>query len=402
MPAKESKVPDEIKCHEHQEGVTRVFECDAVQGCENGSNSWFPSAEDSNAVVAATNAQSFTVTFLVLVVHLAMPSQRMTKAGYIVELRALGETPPVSWTLPELKMRLHELKESLGLPLRSPKSQTQFRTLVIEMKKCRKKADLQEFTGGPMQLHMTHNETMETLQKMCLRRIYESTKPAAEDPVGFGAHSALSGDLHAPGRVLPMGEADCGRGPGGLPPDATCRMAEQHGPAAERRDQAAAPSLGSQKASGPEDKNHALGRIFSQLERERGADEHDQDTPRRGVAAEGGAASQEARDPRRDDVHGLFSRGVALDQEVSESTGHSGVFNSGSAVCNISQDDKWEPLPGSKSRQLSFQASNLLPEAFGSLVANQRLKLLFPRELPDCGRQPSIEKRVVRQEMFFV
>lgn len=45
-------------------------------------------------------------------------------------------------------------------------------------------------------------------------------------------------------------------------------------------------------------------------------------------------------------------------------------------MCNISQDDKWEPLPGSKSRQLSFQASNLLPEAFGSLVANQRLKLL--------------------------
>jgi hypothetical protein len=63
---------------------------------------------------------------------------------------------------------------------------------VIEMNKCRKKADLQEFTRGPMQLHMTGNETMETLQKMCLRRIYESTKPAAEDPVGFGAHSALS------------------------------------------------------------------------------------------------------------------------------------------------------------------------------------------------------------------
>ena len=247
---------DEITCHEHQEGVTRVFECDAVQGCENGSNSWFQSAEDSNAVVAATNAQSFTVTFLVLVVHLAMPSQRMTKEEYIVELETLGETP-VSWTLPELKMRLHELKESLGLPLRSSKSQTQFRTLVIEMNKCRKKADLQEFTRGPMQLHMTGNETMETLQKMCLRRIYESTKSAAEDPVGFGAHSALSYEeiyMHQE-EYCRWVKPTAAEGQADLPPDATCRMAEQHGPAAERRDQAAAPSLGSQEASGPEDKN---------------------------------------------------------------------------------------------------------------------------------------------------
>lgn len=123
-----------------------------------------------------------------------MPSARMNKEDYILELRALGEEVPPSWTIPEMKVRILEIKEEQGMSLQNPgKSNTPFRVLAIEMNKCsKKKADLQEFTRTRLQLHVTGNETIAQLQKACLRKIYEITPPTPHDPTGFGAHSALS------------------------------------------------------------------------------------------------------------------------------------------------------------------------------------------------------------------
>ena len=112
----------------------------------------------------------------------AMPSARM------------GEEVPSAWTIPEMKVRIQEIKEEQGMSLQSSgKKNTPFRVLAIEMNKCsKKKADLQEFTRTRLQMHVTGNETIAQLQKACLRKIYEITPPTPHDPTGFGVHSALS------------------------------------------------------------------------------------------------------------------------------------------------------------------------------------------------------------------
>ena len=124
----------------------------------------------------------------------AMPSARMNKEDYVLELRGLGEEVPSSWTIPEMKVRIQEIKEEQGMTLQSSgKKNTPCRVLAIEMNKCsKKKADLQEFTRTRLQMHVTGNETIAQLQKACLRKIYEITPPTPHDPTGFGVHSALS------------------------------------------------------------------------------------------------------------------------------------------------------------------------------------------------------------------
>ena len=101
---------------------------------------------------------------------------------------------PSAWTIPEMKVRIQEIKEEQGMSLQSSgKRNTPFRVLAIEMNKCSKtKADLQEFTRTRLQMHVTGNETIAQLQKACLRKIYEITPPTPHDPTGFGVHSALS------------------------------------------------------------------------------------------------------------------------------------------------------------------------------------------------------------------
>jgi len=141
-----------------------------------------------------TNSVTKTVQGQPPVSSTAMPSARMNKEDYILELQGLGEEVPSMWTIPELKVRIQEIKEEQGMTLQSSgKRNTPFRVLAIEMNKCSKKrADLQEFTRTRLQMHVTGNETIAQLQKACLRKIYEITPPTPHDPTGFGVHSALS------------------------------------------------------------------------------------------------------------------------------------------------------------------------------------------------------------------
>ena len=118
---------------------------------------------------------------------------RMNKEDYIQELRALGEEAPLSWTIPEIKLRILEIKEENGMPTQKMgKKSTPFRILVIAMNKCKKKAELQEFARETMKVHVNLNDAIQELQKKCLRRIYETTPATGMDPVGFGQHCSLT------------------------------------------------------------------------------------------------------------------------------------------------------------------------------------------------------------------
>lgn len=106
----------------------------------------------------------------------------------------LGEEAPNSWTRSELQIRIKEIRSEQGLATPIPgKRGTPFRQQVIAMNKAaKKKPDLQEFTRVQMALKVNGNETIAQLEKMCLQKIYETTPPSGEDPVGFGLHCSLS------------------------------------------------------------------------------------------------------------------------------------------------------------------------------------------------------------------
>ena len=58
-----------------------------------------------------TNSVTKTVRGQPPVSSTAMPSARMNKEDYILELQGLGEEVPSMWTIPELKVRIQEIKE---------------------------------------------------------------------------------------------------------------------------------------------------------------------------------------------------------------------------------------------------------------------------------------------------
>lgn len=117
-----------------------------------------------------------------------------SKSQLVAELTRLGESPPGSWTVLELSTRLDELKEEKGVPKTvRGKVATPLRVWMIRLNEAsKKKATLQSFVRDSLQLNLTMNETMATLQRMAVQKIYMETDPREEDPVGFGQHSSLS------------------------------------------------------------------------------------------------------------------------------------------------------------------------------------------------------------------
>lgn len=117
---------------------------------------------------------------------------KMVRADYIEAIRALGEEPPASWTVPELKTRLAELEEELGIH-QEKKHYTPLKAMMVEMNRAsKKKADLQAFANQRMGINVNGKETIPILQRECVRKAYMMTTPTAVDPVGFGVHAALS------------------------------------------------------------------------------------------------------------------------------------------------------------------------------------------------------------------
>lgn len=104
----------------------------------------------------------------------------------------LGEEAPKEWTIPELTVRIQELKEAKGIPT-NQRGKTPLRAMIIKMNQAsRRKGDLQAFAQTELGLTINHNETIIQLQKACLTKIYLITEPSSEDPVAFGAHSNLN------------------------------------------------------------------------------------------------------------------------------------------------------------------------------------------------------------------
>ncbi|CAL1171479.1 unnamed protein product [Cladocopium goreaui] len=87
-------------------------------------------------------------------------------------LKELGEEPPAQWKNPELKVRLMEVEEELGIDKlrRSRHHQTELMTWVTRL----------------------NQETIPVLQKQAMEKIYLLTEPDGQDPMGFGQHASLT------------------------------------------------------------------------------------------------------------------------------------------------------------------------------------------------------------------
>lgn len=115
-----------------------------------------------------------------------------TKKDYVAELEALGETAPEKWTVTELRVRISELKEEMGIPENKGRK-TDLQMWVLRLNKAsRKKAELQAFNREELQIPQDLNLTIPQLQKQAMEKIYLISRAEASDPVGFGQHSALT------------------------------------------------------------------------------------------------------------------------------------------------------------------------------------------------------------------
>ena len=115
----------------------------------------------------------------------------MKKDALIAAIQELGEEPPSSWGVTELRCRLLQMEEAQGITKKDKK--TPLQRLVIQMNVAsKKKENLQAFARQEMGLTITTNETVAQLQRQCMEKIYYLAPADAQDPVGFGEHSSLT------------------------------------------------------------------------------------------------------------------------------------------------------------------------------------------------------------------
>ena len=113
----------------------------------------------------------------------------LTKSQLVGALTALGEMPPKSWNMPELKLRLLELQGDLLNEDKPKKSRTSHRAMVIELNSAKKenKERLRQHVGQNLKVPLAGNETINQLMH---KAIYDQSEPSPLDPVGFGVHAA--------------------------------------------------------------------------------------------------------------------------------------------------------------------------------------------------------------------
>ena len=115
-----------------------------------------------------------------------------SKAQLIAELPSLGEVPPSSWTLQELKLRLKELRNEMGLLEKGKKNRSPLRTMTIDLNKAKKekKENLRNHVAQTLRVPLTGNEAMDQLMNKGLQAIYDQPPATGTDPVGFEVHAA--------------------------------------------------------------------------------------------------------------------------------------------------------------------------------------------------------------------
>ena len=119
---------------------------------------------------------------------------RPTKKDDLIQaIKSLGEEPPSSWKVAELKVRLAELEESKGIYRHRGKTQTPLQLWMIRLNEAKKnKANLQMFTRETLGVPITGNEVMDELTRKCVEKIYLVSKPDGADGMGFGRHASKS------------------------------------------------------------------------------------------------------------------------------------------------------------------------------------------------------------------
>ena len=118
-------------------------------------------------------------------------SSSMTKSEILAELGRLGELPPKQWTKVECLARMEELRVERGLhPNPRSKNATPLRKMMLQLNQASTKKDKLIDHCKELGVPVSRDDTIPTLQKKCLRMIYDKAESSAEDPVGFGMHAA--------------------------------------------------------------------------------------------------------------------------------------------------------------------------------------------------------------------
>ncbi|CAE7939838.1 unnamed protein product, partial [Symbiodinium necroappetens] len=148
--------------------------------------------KEGKLTVHTLDAGSGPILLSVTPSALNMSLDRQNKASLQELLRARGEDPPRGWTKIELRQRLLELDPALGEAKAKEVHRTELQEWVCRINKARsKKAQLVELCTKELELNITGNETIPTLERWALQKAYLISTPMAEDVVGFGRHSAL-------------------------------------------------------------------------------------------------------------------------------------------------------------------------------------------------------------------
>ena len=147
---------------------------------------------NSNSLKHACTVAAVSTPVVAVTNHLRLHTMsKVRKEDVIHAIQEFRETPPSTWTLTELKMRLDQLRAEHGITKQN-KGKTDLRQWVIQLNVAsKKKANLQEFCKK-LDLPLTHNETIAQLQKRAMAKIYDVSQPDPADPVGFGKAASLT------------------------------------------------------------------------------------------------------------------------------------------------------------------------------------------------------------------
>ncbi|CAL1156473.1 unnamed protein product, partial [Cladocopium goreaui] len=107
-------------------------------------------------------------------------------------LMTFGETAPKQWSIMEIESRLLELKEANGMTTQKGKVRPPMRHAMIELNKAsKKKSDLVDYVNNKLMVKTRGTETIQELQRLGTKKIYQTTAASPENPVGFGEHCSL-------------------------------------------------------------------------------------------------------------------------------------------------------------------------------------------------------------------
>ena len=118
---------------------------------------------------------------------------RLNKAQLREELESLGETAPASWSKLELRTRLMEIRVEEGIDTTHGKPRSRLEVMMKDLNVASKKKELLvRFVQDKLDLTVSSNDSVTTLQSKAVKRIYEVVAPAPTDPLGFGKHAELT------------------------------------------------------------------------------------------------------------------------------------------------------------------------------------------------------------------